>query len=247
MKKIEPVALSIAGFDPSAGAGILADIKTMEQLHVYGLAVISANTVQHENEVHHVEWQNIDTLLQQMQVLLRMYRIQFVKIGIIENSSVLLTIKDQLIKHNPEIKIIWDPVFRASSGYAFCKNEHTIAALLDQLYLVTPNLPEFKNLFTDHKQALLYSKQCNIFLKGGHSKLHPGVDYLFSSGREITYKSEAISNHNKHGSGCVLSSAITAALARGQSLEEACRIGKNYTKYYLGSHQSLLGWHNNNL
>lgn len=245
MSPISPVAVSIAGFDPSGGAGVLADIKTFEQCGVYGMAVATANTIQDDRQVFHVDWMPADTILRQLDVLLQRFNPGHFKIGIIESSRTLQAVTEHIREFNPVAQIIWDPVLKSSSGYCFFENNAAPETLLENIFLVTPNLPEFETLLGDDDRALEYSANCHIYLKGGHSEAEKGVDHLFSNGIKTSFSAEKGGVYDKHGSGCVLSSAITAALASGHDLHGSCRLGKRYTEQFLSSHQSLLGWHKN--
>ncbi len=238
-----PIAMSIAGFDPSGGAGILADIKTFEQLNVQGFGVLTANTIQNDREVKEVKWMPLEDILGQLDVLLECFEVSYFKVGIVENSEVFTELKKRIIKHNRHARIIWDPVLESSSGFAFFKNELPVKDLLKHVYLVTPNLPEFEKLFENEKEAFACSKSCNIYLKGGHHETERGIDYLYSDGTKILFSSGEQAVYPKHGSGCVLSSAITAYLAKGEDLEITCEMGKIYTENYLSSSASLLGQH----
>jgi len=243
MKFNGPIVISLAGVDPSAGAGIFADIKTFEQLKVYGMGVVTANTVQNESEVKQVKWLPVEDILAQLDVLLDKYPVNYFKVGIIENSEVFDAVKKHIMKRNPKAKIIWDPILKSSSGFPFFKNTLSAEDLLKDVFLITPNLPEFETLFANEEEAKKISRTCAIFLKGGHSKTKTGTDYLFHNGKktELAGTNEIV--YPKHGSGCVLSSAITAYLAKGYTLEEACEKGKRYIEHYLASNPSLLGWH----
>ena len=108
MTKPRPYVLSIAGFDPSGGAGILADIKTFENNGVYGFGVCSALTYQNDKEFIHVDWIDPDKIKQQILVLFKKFRIDFIKIGLIENFSVLLQLVKWIRSKNPEVIIIWE-------------------------------------------------------------------------------------------------------------------------------------------
>jgi len=241
-----PIVMSIAGFDPSGGAGILADIKTFEQLNVQGFGVMTANTIQNDKEVVSVKWIPIEAILEQMDILLKRFEVGYFKIGIIENSEVFTTIKKHIIQYNPEAKIVWDPILKSSSGFTFFKNEIPLKDLLELVYLVTPNLPEFEKLFVDEESVLEHPAASNVFLKGGHSETRKGFDHLYSEGVRTVYSPGNGMVYPKHGSGCVLSSAITAFLAKEYSLPVACREGKKYTEQYLSSGTGLLGSHNLN-
>lgn len=245
MSTVKPVALSIAGFDPSGGAGVLADIKTFEQFRVYGFGVITADTVQDEKQVYDVTWKSSDHICQQIEPLLKAHHVPVAKIGIVENDMVFATIKDCLTAYNPDIHIVWDPILRSTSGYPFFQGTTAVKELLDKVYLVTPNWPEFEQLFKSEAEVLSLSKYCNIYLKGGHRQDKPGTDLLYSDQKKYLFKAAGKNAvYDKHGSGCVLSSAITAALAQGHGLQDACQAGKKYTTRFLSSDTSLLGWHN---
>ncbi len=238
-----PIAMSIAGFDPSGGAGILADIKTFEQLGVQGFGVLSANTIQNDREVRDVRWMPLEDILGQLDVLLEFFEVNYFKIGIIENSRVFTELKKRIIKHKPDAKIIWDPVLRSSSGFTFFNNELPVKELLRHVYMITPNMPEFEKMFVNEEEVMACSMSSNIYLKGGHHETEIGIDYLYSNGMKTMYSSGDEVLYPKHGSGCVLSSAITAYLAKGEDLEIACEMGKMYIERYLSSSTTLLGQH----
>ena len=118
MKK-RPYVLTIAGFDPSGGAGLIADIKTFEALKVYGLSVCTANTIQNDIDFKSCYWVDIEIIKHQIAILFDRFRIDYVKIGIIKNWEILNTIIDLLLRKNAEIKIVLDPVLRSSSNFDF--------------------------------------------------------------------------------------------------------------------------------
>ncbi len=253
--KIRPFALSIAGFDPSGGAGILADIKTFEQLKTYGLGVITANTIQTEHEFDSVNWVNQELLYKQAKVILEKYPISHVKIGIIESLDVLAKLIHLIQFVQPQAKIIWDPVIKSSTEFNFGnispsgggRGRNQLEEILKELYLITPNLNEIKMLSQEEdvqKGALFLSKYCHVYLKGGHSEDQKGKDFLYTKeGKIYPYRAKKIITTPKHGSGCVLSSAITAYLALGYPLVKAGLYAKEYTLKVLDSNEGLLGYH----
>ena len=245
MSAIAPIALSIAGYDPCGGAGLLADIKTMEQHGVYGMGVMTANTIQDEDKVHAVEWLPEVNIIRQLEILVSKYDITYVKIGIVESVKVLCKIIDILKHKNKEVKIIWDPVFRSTSGYALLSGYSNVEDLLHGIYLITPNYNEYIELFDGELHLLKSSAYCNILLKGGHNPTHPGVDTLYTNRQRIALYpcNQTAKVYEKHGSGCVLASSITANLTLGNSLHAACEKAKAYTLNFLCSHPSRLGWH----
>ena len=250
MTNSRPYALSIAGFDPSGGAGILADIKTFENIGVYGFGVCSALTYQNDEEFIHVDWIDLDKIKEQILVLFKRFKIDFIKIGLIENFSVLLQLVKWIRSKNPEVKIIWDPILKASAGFEFhsVKNYDILIEILKNINLLTPNIPEMKLLYSfdeAEKNALEISRFCKVYLKGGHTQNKIVTDILFLKNEQLKFDSKKFNNHEKHGSGCVLSAAILANLAKGKSIEVACKLAKKYTEHFLLSNTTLLGYHNN--
>ncbi|MGZ4033551.1 MAG: hydroxymethylpyrimidine/phosphomethylpyrimidine kinase [Bacteroidia bacterium] len=249
-----PYVLSIAGFDPSGGAGVLADVKTFEQNGATGMGAISALTYQNDIEFEKVEWFTFSQIIGQVEVLQKRFQFEYIKIGLIENLEILLQLIDHIIT-NPKSKIqnpkiIWDPILKASAGFEFHTdvNKELLEKICKQIYLITPNIPEalqLGGLKSAEKNAEYLGQFCNVYLKGGHSE-KKGTDILFTTeGKQIEFLSDANNVFPKHGSGCVLSSAITAKLATGSNLERACKEAKKYTTDFLKSNESLLGSHSN--
>lgn len=249
-----PNVLSIAGFDPSAGAGILSDIKTFESNNVYGLGVCSAITYQNDVNFKSVDWLSIDNIISQVEILKKRFDFSYVKIGLIESIEVLeaviayLTEGPRLETKYKKVKIIWDPILSASAGYEFHKDmdQKVVEKICSSIYLITPNWVEVSKLGATNEAveaAQQLSKHCNVYLKGGHSEEETARDILFSENQQHVFEHERISNGNKHGSGCVLSSTITAGLARELSLFEACKSAKDYVNMFFKSSNHLIGHH----
>ncbi len=245
-----PYVLSIAGLDPSAGAGILADVKVFEAQKTYGLAVATALTIQHDASFRKVRWVTLEEIVAQAEPLFERYPIQVVKIGLIESMSVLSGLLDWLFRQNPQITIIWDPILKASAGFDFHRlilNESI--PILQKLTLITPNIPEIQRITGQRdpqKGAQLLRTYCNVYLKGGHASSDNGliIDYLFdTAGKVVAYPAPCIPNGEKHGSGCVLSAALSAGLAKGFSQSKACANARLYMNSYLASTPYLLGFH----
>ncbi|MBB5437477.1 hydroxymethylpyrimidine/phosphomethylpyrimidine kinase [Pedobacter sp. AK017] len=250
--KLRPYAMSIAGFDPSAGAGLLADVKCFEQHQVYGFGVCTALTVQTDTHFLKNQWLDAEQIIEQMMVLLLKFEVKACKIGLIKNSRILLEVVSHLRQHAPEIKIVLDPVLKASAGYAFHDWENGLKKLepvLRQIDLITPNYPEMLSLGGKSGAGQLtaiaqhWAAYCPVLLKGGHLEKNKGIDYLFEGSQHFELKPDILSNFQKHGSGCVLSAAITARLAKGDHLLQACISAKKYTAHFLNSNNSLLGYH----
>lgn len=259
MSDERPYVLSIAGFDPSAGAGVLADVKVMEQCEVYGMGVVSALTLQNDSEFKMVEWRSIEDMLEEIKILQTHFEFQYVKIGLIDSLETLWqlisffkTPISELPTPNsqpPAPKFIWDPILKASAGFEFYfpSDKELLEKICKNIYLITPNVPEAIELGTQkdaQKNAEYLSQFCNVYLKGGHDKKQPGVDVLYSKeGGKLVFDGRLKGVYEKHGSGCVLSSAITANLAKGMNLNASCTEAKGYVIDFLSSNKGLLGYH----
>ena len=249
MQANRPFVLSIAGFDPSGGAGVLADIKTFEQHRVYGLAIVTGNTIQTENSFHALQWTDLDFVLESIRKLFGQYDIKAVKIGIIPSLDYLKSIIEEVRKHSAEAKIVWDTVLKSTTAFEFVtiENQSVLTDILKATVLVTPNYNEIKQLNPNYsfaeEIATELTKYTAILLKGGHNPAEKGTDYLYAENKTVALKPMVNSIIQKHGSGCVLSSAITANLALGLSVETACKQSKQYIENYLNTNNTLLGYH----
>jgi hydroxymethylpyrimidine/phosphomethylpyrimidine kinase len=243
-----PYVLTIAGFDPSGGAGVLADCKTFEQHGVYGFGVCTAWTVQTDDSFLNMHWLTAEQIIEQLQPLLNKFVVSACKIGIINSPETLVTIIRLLKEHNPAIHIVWDPVLKASAGYDFhvVDTFHSLEAILAAVTLVTPNYNELQQLQSITHEPLIKDDRaafCAVLLKGGHRPDALGTDTLYEPVGSTTILAGVEKVFPKHGSGCVLSAAITARLAQGQTLQAACQGAKQYIETFLNSNQSLLGYH----
>lgn len=246
--KTRPYILSIAGFDPSNGAGLTSDVKTIEALKCYGLSVCTANTVQNDVKFLACHWTSLDTIKSQINILLERFEINYVKIGIVENWEVLLEILSAVHSKNPRAKVILDPVLRSSSSFEFhASQEETLDTVLTRIFLVTPNYEEIKQLYPNKnvEQTIAHiQSKTNLFLKGGHLTNAIGKDQLYlTGGKHFVFNPKIKNCSEKHGSGCVLSSAIASYLALGFPLFKACYRAKRYTEKFLSSNRTLLGTH----
>lgn len=249
MSKNRPFALTIAGFDPSGGAGVLADIKTFEQHRVYGLAINTGNTIQTENKFHEVQWTILDFLLRSIEMVLENYDVKVVKIGIVPSLEYLKSIVDTIKKVSPKTKIVWDTVLKSTTEFSFLTidNQNDLIKILENIDLITPNFKEVLLLYPSETNpeaaAEFLSKYCAVLLKGGHNLENIGVDYLYSNNEIYTLYPMKNKISEKHGSGCVLSSAIAAQMALGKTIFTACTLSKTYTETYLQSCLTKLGHH----
>lgn len=244
-----PFVLSIAGFDPSGGAGVLADVKTFEQHQVYGLAIATGNTIQTENSFQNIQWTEISFVLDSISVLFQNYTIKAVKIGIVPSITYLKSLVEAIRKHSTAVKIVWDTVLKSTTDFEFTtlENQSAVLEILKQVDVITPNYEEIKcinpSLEAPEIVALHLSEYCAIVLKGGHHPVQKGFDYLFVDGKQTVLHPLVSDVTQKHGSGCVLSSSITAHIALGNDLQMACHKAKRYIEHYLQSNPTLLGYH----
>ena len=244
-----PIVLSIAGFDPCGGAGVLADIKTMEQHQCLGMAVNTSITNQVEDYFISVDWFSANEIIKHIKTLTSKYKIDFVKIGIIENLNTLHAIISFLKQQNNTITIVWDTVLSASSGFHLIHSidQYKLSEVLKSIYLITPNTSEVKKLSgldIESEAANYLATYCKVLLKGGHSSSEKGIDHLYYNNKHIKIQTENTKELSpKHGSGCILSSSIISNLALGNDLETACLKSKRYIETILNSNTNLLAYH----
>jgi hydroxymethylpyrimidine/phosphomethylpyrimidine kinase len=247
-----PNVLVIAGYDQSGGAGVLADVKTMEANCVYAYAVCTGVTFQNERVISKIHWFTESEIFEQIDLCCQSALFGWVKIGIGRSMKMIGAIIRHLQTINPEIRVVLDPVIRASSGMDFWEGTDPgeLESLAKGVWLLTPNWNEMEWLYPgqdilDCCRRLSLSAGCNIYLKGGHHPEHPGRDYIWSKGEvEMLDPADGIGTvYPKHGSGCVLSSVLTANLALGYPLQEAGKRSKRYIEQFLTGNKTLLGWH----
>ncbi|WP_322551491.1 hydroxymethylpyrimidine/phosphomethylpyrimidine kinase [Flavobacterium psychraquaticum] len=249
MSNNRPFTLTIAGFDPSGGAGVLADIKTFEKHLVYGFAIVTGNTIQTDNNFVKMEWISITFVTESIETVFKKYEIKAVKIGIIPSLEYLEKIVATIKKIAPNTKIIWDTVLKSSTGFNFLTvdNQTKLHAILTQIDLITPNYDEILRLGDPNQSAEYnaksFSKFCAVLLKGGHNLMALGTDSLFIADQIITLVPTTEISASKHGSGCVLAASITANIALGFDIITACKTSKIYIEKFLTSNTTLLGYH----
>ena len=232
-------ALSIAGSDCSGGAGIQADLKTMTMNGVYALSAVTALTAQNTTGVTGIMKVTPEFLKEQIDMIFTDIRPDAVKIGMVSNAKLIKVISKCLRAYRAE-NIVVDPVMVSTSGSALMEIDAVVTLkkeLLPIAALVTPNIPEAEVLsgmkIQNEKDMCRAAKeiseayQCAVLLKGGHS-INDANDLLYADGKETWFYGKRIDNPNTHGTGCTLSSAIAANLAKGFSLEEAVQRAKDY-------------------
>lgn len=238
--------LTIAGHDPSGGAGLTADINTIQNYGLTALSVCTGVTVQNESIFKKCYWSNPNSIKEQLTLLLSTYPIKAIKIGIIENLTLLEELLFIIYSSDPTIKIIWDPILKSGTGYAFHEelSKQKLLNIVKLCYLVTPNYDELKAISKEENIENIISEissRCHLFLKGGHREdSFKGTDTLYlKNGDSINFHPPTILNVNRHGTGCALSSSITSLLGQGYSLNESCLLAKEYV-YRLLLHTNLV-------
>jgi hydroxymethylpyrimidine/phosphomethylpyrimidine kinase len=224
----------------------LADIKTFEQNGCIGMAVQTANTIQSDNIFESANWIEERTVQKQLDVLLNRFKFDYVKIGLTPNLKQLKSLIRSCTNANPKVKIIWDPVLSTSSGFDFKIDLKDLDSILENIYLITPNYNEIKllsGLENAEDGAIELSKKCKVLLKGGHNATDLGKDYLFEKSHKTSFKPKTIKFSEKHGTGCVLSSALTANLAKGYPIKKSILRSKRYIEHFIESNHTLIGSH----
>jgi len=244
--KTRPKILTIAGFDPSGGAGLLADVKTIEANKCAAFAVCTANTIQNETEFISPNWIDEKMVFAQLDILLKEHQFEFVKIGLIRSLEFLKKTIQKLKTNNQQPKIIWDPILSASAGFDLGYDLSELKEVLKEVYIITPNWNEVKQL-SGNEDAQLGAEQLaqftNVYLKGGHNPDRKGKDYFYFEQKIFPFNPKVNVRYEKHGSGCVFSSVLTANLALGFPIIKACLRSKSYMYKFLNSSPSLLGTH----
>jgi hydroxymethylpyrimidine/phosphomethylpyrimidine kinase len=234
-----PVALTIAGSDSSGGAGIQADLKSFAALGVYGASVITALTAQNTSGVTGVHAVPPDFVTAQIDAVFGDLDIKAVKIGMVAQLATIDAIAAGLKRWSPQ-HIVLDPVMVATSGDRLLTTD-AVAGLRTKLIpraaLITPNLPEAAALLDEPIAAgedaiagqgeRLLAMGCQaVLIKGGHGQGAQSIDYLFGGNGTVALAAPRIATQNTHGTGCSLSSAIAAGLAKGEDMETAVRHAK---------------------
>jgi hydroxymethylpyrimidine/phosphomethylpyrimidine kinase len=235
------IAVTIAGSDSSGGAGIQADLKTFSALGVYGASVITALTAQNTRGVSGIHDVPSAFITAQIDAVFSDLEVGAVKIGMLSQPAAIKAVAAGLKRH--EVKnVVLDPVMVAASGDRLLAPEAVevlLRVLIPRAALITPNLPEAAALLDaleartepemkDQAQQLLDLGARAVLLKGGHADGAESVDFLVQPTSVARLAVDRVPTVNTHGTGCTLSSAIAAGLAKGLSLAEAVREGKAY-------------------
>lgn len=233
------VVLTIAGFDPSGGAGILADIKTFAALGCFGTAAVTSLTFQNTLGVYGSSHQSADVLKAQIEPILADFDVAALKIGMLPTRETIDVVADTVQRHHLK-NIVLDPVIRSTSGYDLIDDaaaKHIVERLFPLASVITPNMAEAERLTgmsvttLDEMLAagtrLLEMGSRAVLVKGGHLT-GDASDVLVDENGYRHFHSSRVETRNTHGTGCTLSSAIAALLARGYDLATAIDGGKQY-------------------
>jgi hydroxymethylpyrimidine/phosphomethylpyrimidine kinase len=237
-----PIAVTIAGSDSSGGAGIQADLKTFSALGVYGASVVAALTAQNTTSVAAVHAVPPEFVAAQMDAVFSDLAVGAVKIGMLGDAGVIAVVAAGLDRHR-QTNVVLDPVMVASSGRRLLAPDAINALrreLLPRARVITPNLPEAAALLDEEaaKDEADMGRQAGrlialganaVLMKGGHAGGAESADLLVTAAASVRVARERIATRNTHGTGCTLSAAIAAGLARGLGLAAAVGEAKAYT------------------
>ncbi len=246
------IALTIAGSDSGGGAGIQADLKTFSALGVYGASVITALTAQNTLGVQGVHDVPAAFIRQQMVSVLGDLDVKAIKIGMLSRQATIRAVAAELVAV-PEIPVVLDPVMVAASGDMLLRASAITALksiLMPRATVITPNLHEAAALTglpmatseadMEQQARMLHAAGARaVLIKGGHRAGAESVDILITAYGMQRYATPRINTPNVHGTGCTLSSAIAAGLAKGLSLDAACRAAKAYVTEAIAASVSL--------
>lgn len=251
--KTFPKLLTIAGSDPSGGAGIQADLKTFSALGCYGMSVITALTAQNTQGVQGVYQVPADFVVQQMRSIFDDIRPDAIKIGMAGTPGTIVAIADFLMQYAGGIPLIVDPVMVAQSGGKLLEDDAAVMLrerLVPLAHVITPNLPEASVLLgrviEDQSDAqdqaardLLKLGAAAVYLKGGHSGAAVARDVLATSQGLKIFESPRVDTRHTHGTGCTTAAALACGLAKGLTLQEAAQNAKDYITHAIKAGQDL--------
>lgn len=227
-----PHVMILAGTDPTGGAGLAADIRTVTAMGAFPMPAVTCVTAQNHKGLAAMEPVSVDMIAGQLKAIYDVFTPDAVKIGMLTSADAVSAVAEIMTKQRQR-NIVVDPVLGATAGGAFSHDmPKLIEAYLNDLLpiatLVTPNIPEARKFrITDSDEGVLHT--CNILLKGGHAEDEECMDRLITvEGSTVTFRGRRIDSSNLHGTGCVLSSAIASGLAKGLELTEAIKCAKDF-------------------
>lgn len=235
-----PVCLTIAGLDPSGGAGIIADIKTFSAFGCFAAAAVASITFQNTQGVFGAEHQTAESVRQQVEPVIHDYPIAALKTGMLPTREIIEEVA-RLINENDLQNVVVDPVVRSTSGFDLI-DDAALSAVIEKLFplaaVITPNIPEAERIarmtITSEDDIKLAAQKIkslgavNVLIKGGHLTGLKACDYLFIGEKLHVFEADFIETTSTHGTGCTLAAAITANLALGNNLLKSVEIAKRF-------------------
>jgi hydroxymethylpyrimidine/phosphomethylpyrimidine kinase len=246
------IAVTIAGSDSGGGAGIQADLKTFSALGIYGASIITALTAQNTVGVQGIHDVPSAFVAQQIDSVFSDLEVRAVKIGMLSQPAVIEAVAEGLQRYS-QTQVVLDPVMVAASGDRLLASEAVDAlrhVLLPRALLVTPNLPEAAALLDEplacdeqimcrQAERILALGPRAVLVKGGHGTGAESTDILMDAHGMRRFAAARLATRNTHGTGCTLSSAIAAGLAKGLSLADAVAAGKRFISAAIGASDTL--------
>jgi hydroxymethylpyrimidine kinase/phosphomethylpyrimidine kinase len=240
---MKPVCLTIAGLDPSGGAGIVADVKTFTRFGCFAAAAVTSVTFQNTTGVFGAVHQTADSVRRQVDAVLDDYDLAAVKTGMLPTREIIEAVAD-IIRERRLKNVVIDPVVRSTSGYDLI-DQAALEALTEKLFpladVVTPNIPEAERIagieiasvndIAKTASAMQAMGAANVLVKGGHAsngESGKAIDRLFIDDLIETFEADLIDTTATHGTGCTLAAAIAANLALGHTLTDSIRTAKDF-------------------
>lgn len=229
------IVMSIAGVDPSGGAGIFADIKTFQALGVYGTGIVTALTAQNPQKMYSLKAIETSYVEEQIDAILDTYNVEYIKTGMLYSTDIIKPVSKKIREYN--LKAVVDPVMVATSGGELAKNDlsqNLLKYLLPKAILTTPNVSEAEKLtnikITNEEEAKKacekLGKTCNNIITGGHLN---GINTINIDGSTSIFKQKLLKTDNLHGSGCNFSAAIVSYLSQKNDLKTSILKASDYT------------------
>lgn len=229
------IVMSIAGVDPSGGAGIFADIKTFQALGVYGTGIVTALTAQNPQKIYSLKAIETSYVEEQIDAILDTYNVEYIKTGMLYSTDIIKSVSKKIREYN--LKAVVDPVMVATSGGELAKNDlsqNLLKYLLPKAILTTPNVSEAEKLtnikITNEEEAKKacekLGKTCNNIITGGHLN---GINTINIDGSTSIFKQKLLKTDNLHGSGCNFSAAIVSYLSQKNDLKTSILKASDYT------------------
>lgn len=229
------IVMSIAGVDPSGGAGIFADIKTFQALGVYGTGIVTALTAQNPQKMYSLKAIETSYVEEQIDAILDTYNVEYIKTGMLYSTDITKSVSKKIREYN--LKAVVDPVMVATSGGELAKNDlsqNLLKYLLPKAILTTPNVSEAEKLtnikITNEEEAKKacekLGKTCNNIITGGHLN---GINTINIDGSTSIFKQKLLKTDNLHGSGCNFSAAIVSYLSQKNDLKTSILKASDYT------------------